>query len=214
MVSSPALAEQRVVLRNISWQTFTAMLDEMGQERATRVAYIDGMLEIMTPLGEHENTNRFVERLIHALAEEMNLNIKSFGSLTLKRENMKRGAEPDSCYYIQNEPRVRNKRNIDLNIDPPPDLVLEIDITSSSIDKRPIYAAVGVPEIWRYDGRSLQVFLLSQLDSSYTLTQQSPTFSILDLNLVPQLIAQSLIDGETQTLRSFRTWVQQQLSSK
>ncbi|OKH27974.1 Uma2 family endonuclease [Chroogloeocystis siderophila] len=213
MVFTPALAEQRVVLRNISWQTFTAMLDEMGEERATRLAYSDGMLEIMTPLGEHENTNRFIDDLIRVLADELNLNLKKFGSLTLKRENMKRGAEPDSCYYIQNEPRVRNKRNIDLNIDPPPDLVLEIDITSSSIDKRPIYAALGIPEIWQYDGRSLQILLLSQLDSSYTQTQKSPTFPILDLNLVPQLIAQSLIDGETKTLSLFRMWIRQQISS-
>lgn len=211
MISTPALAEQRVILRNITWQTFTAMLNEMEQDRATRIAYIDGILEIMTPLGEHENTNRFIDRLISALAEEINLNIKSFGSLTLKRENIKRGAEPDSCYYIANEPRVRNQRNIDLNIDPPPDLVVEIDITSSSIDKRPIYAAVGVPELWCYDGRSLQIFVLSELNSTYTQTQQSPTFPLLDPDLVPQLIAQSLIDGETNTLRSFRAWVRQQL---
>lgn len=213
MVTTPALAEQRVVLRNISWQTFTAMLNEMEQDRATRFAYIDGILEIMTPLGEHENTNRFIDRLISTLAEEINLNIKSFGSLTLKRENFKRGAEPDSCYYIANELRVRNKRNIDLDIDPPPDLVLEIDITSSSIDKSPIYASVGVPEIWRYDGRSLTVFVLSQPDLIYIPTPASPTFPILNLNLVPQLIAQSLIDGETKTLRSFRAWVHQQLNT-
>lgn len=210
MIATHTLAEQRVFLK-ISWQTYTAMLHEMGEQRATRLSYIDGILEIMTPLGEHENTNRFVERLIHVLAEEMNLNIRSFGSLTLKRENMKRGAEPDSCYYIQNEPRVRNKRDIDLNIDPPPDLVIEIDITSSSIDKRPIYAALRVPEIWLYDGRSLQILVLSEHDSIYNPTPQSPTFRLLDPKLVPQLIAQSLIDGETTTLRTFRTWVRQQL---
>lgn len=212
MVTTPALAEQRVVLRNISWQTFTAMLNEMDEARSTRLAYLDGMLEIMTPLGEHENSNRFIDDLIRVLADELNLNLKKFGSLTLKRENMKRGAEPDSCYYIQNEPRVRNKRNINLDIDPPPDLVLEIDITSSSIDKSPIYASIGVLEIWRYNGRLLQVFVLSQPDSVYTPTQHSSTFPILNLNLVPQLIAQSLIDGETKTLRSFRAWVQQQLN--
>ncbi|MUL37369.1 hypothetical protein BWI75_13770 [Gloeocapsopsis sp. AAB1 = 1H9] len=212
MVTTRALAEQRVVLRSISWQTFTAMLNEMGEERTTRFAYLDGMLEIMTPLGEHENTNRFIDDLIRVLADELNLNLKKFGSLILKRENMRRGAEPDSCYYISNEPRVRNKRNIDLNIDPPPDLVVEIDITNSLMDKRPIYAAVGVPEIWHYNGRSLQVFILSEPNSIYTPTQQSPTFPLLDLNMVPQLIEQSLIDGETKTLRSFRAWIQQQLN--
>jgi len=211
MVTTQALAEQRVVLKNISWQTFTAMLNEMGEKRKVRLAYIDGILEIMTPLGEHENTNRFIDDLIRVLADELNLNLKKFGSLTLKHENMRRGAEPDSCYYISNESRVRNKRHIDLTIDPPPDLVVKIDITSSSIDKLSIYAAVGVPEIWRYDGRSLQILVLSEPNSTYTQTQQSPTFPLLDPDLVPQLIAQSLIDGETKTLRSFRAWVRQQL---
>lgn len=211
MITTSTLAEQRVILKNISWQTFEAMLSEMGEDRATRLTYTEGMLEIMTPLGEHENINRFIDDLIRVLADELNLNLKKFGSLTLKLESMERGAEPDSCYYIQNEPSVRGKRDINLNTDPPPDLVVEVDITSSSLDKRLIYAALGIPEFWRYQGRKLQVFVLSEPILIYTETQQSPTFPFLDLNIIPQFIEQSLTDGETTTLRSFRTWVRQQI---
>jgi Uma2 family endonuclease len=117
-------------LSNVSWQTFEQLLKELGDKRATRLAYNEGLLEIMSPLGPHENSNRFIESLIGAIADELNLNLKKFGSLTLKREKKLKGAEPDSCYYLQNEPLVRSKQEIDLDNDPPPDLVLEIDITS------------------------------------------------------------------------------------
>ena len=143
---TPELAEQRVILSNISWQTFEQLLKELGDNRTSRLAYDEGVLEIMTPLGRHENNNRFIESMIGAIADELNLNLKRFGSLTLKRSKKLKGAEPDSCYYLQNEPLVRSKQEIDLDKDPPPDLVLEIDITSGSLNKQPIYAAIGVPE--------------------------------------------------------------------
>ncbi|MDZ7958185.1 MAG: Uma2 family endonuclease [Aulosira sp. DedQUE10] len=211
MVITTTSAENRIILNNIKWETFNTILQELGDKRAARLAYNEGNLEIMTPLGEHENTNRFIDDLIRILADELNLNLKKFGSLTLKRDDMQRGAEPDSCYYIQNEPLVRGKRNINLNSDPPPDLVIEIDITSSSLDKRPIYATLGVPELWLYDGRSLQFFVLSEPILIYTPVQESPTFSVLTSDVIPQFIEQSLTDGETATLRSFGAWLRQKL---
>lgn len=211
MVITATPAEKRVILNNIKWETFNTILKELGDKRSARLAYNEGNLEIMTPLGEHENTNRFIDDLIRILADELNLNLKKFGSLTLKRDDMQRGAEPDSCYYIQNEPFVRGKRNIDLNSDPPPDLVIEIDITSSSLDKRPIYVTLGVPELWLYDGQSLQFYMLSEPILIYTPVQVSPTFPVLTSDIIPQFIEQSLTDGETATLRSFRAWVRQRL---
>jgi Uma2 family endonuclease len=173
---TPELAEQRVILSNISWQTFEQLLKELGDNRTSRLAYDEGVLEIMTPLGRHENNNRFIESMIGAIADELNLNLKRFGSLTLKRSKKLKGAEPDSCYYLQNEPLVRSKQEIDLDKDPPPDLVLEIDITSGSLNKQPIYAAIGVPEFWHYDGNKLQVFLLQQSKERLSTVTQSPTF--------------------------------------
>ena len=146
MVTTRTFSEQRVVLRNISWQTFETMLAEMGNDRASRMAYDRGTLEIMTPLLPHEYWNRLIERLIFVLGEELNLEILPTGSTTLKREHLRRGAEPDSSYYIRNEARVRNKIAIDLSNDPPPDLVVEVDLTSSSLDRFQIYASLGVSE--------------------------------------------------------------------
>jgi Uma2 family endonuclease len=208
--ATPEIAEQRVILSNVSWQTFEQLLKELGDKRATRLAYNEGLLEIMSPLGPHENSNRFIESLIGAIADELNLNIKRFGSLTLKREKKLKGAEPDSCYYIQNEPLVRSKQEIDLDNDPPPDLALEIDITSGSLDKRPIYAAIGVPELWRYDGKKLEVFVLQLSNQDYQQVNQSPTFPWMPLDVIPRFIRQSLIDGETATLRAFRAWMREQ----
>ncbi|NEQ85267.1 MAG: Uma2 family endonuclease [Moorea sp. SIO2I5] len=204
------LAEHRVICHNVSWQIFEQLLTELGEDRSTRLAYDDGTLEIMTPLGPHENNNRFIERLIGAIADELNLTIKTFGSLTLKRETRLKGAEPDSCYYLQNEPLVRHKQTINLDHDPPPDLVLEVDITSGSLDKRPIYAALGVPELWRYNGKKIEVFVLQQPILIFNQVNQSPTFPWMPLNAIPRFINQSLVDGETATLRAFRAWVRKQ----
>jgi Uma2 family endonuclease len=209
-IVTPEIAEQRVILSNVSWQTFEQLLKELGDKRATRLAYNEGLLEIMTPLGRHENNNRFIDDLIRAIADELNLNLKKFGSLSLKREKKLKGAEPDSCYYLQNEPLVRSKQEIDLDNDPPPDLVLEIDITSGSLDKRPIYAAIGVPEFWRYDGNKLEVFVLHPSNRDYQQVNQSSTFPWMSLDVIPRFIRQSLVDGETATLRAFRAWVREQ----
>ncbi|NEO30987.1 MAG: Uma2 family endonuclease [Symploca sp. SIO3C6] len=209
-ISTIEIAEQRVILNGVSWQTFEQLLAELGENRATRLAYNQGCLEIMTPLGPHEYNNRFIDDLIRAIADELNLNLKKFGSLTLKREAMQSGAEPDSCYYIHNEPRVRGKLAIDLDHDPPPDLVWEIDITSSSIDKHRIYAELGVLELWRYDGQKLKVFVLQETTLIYQSLPESPTFPWMPLDAIPRFISQSLVDGETATLRVFRAWVKQQ----
>ena len=206
----PEIAEQRVILSNISWQTFEQILKELGDNRGTRLAYNNGLLEIMTPLGPHENNNRFIESLIGVITDELNLNMKKFGSLTMKRSKKLKGAEPDSCYYLQNEPLVRSKQEIDLDKDPPPDLVLEIDMSSDSLDKQPIYAAIGVPELWRYDGNKLEIFVLQQLDGEYEAVSKSPTFPWMPMEVIPRFIRQSLVDGETATLRAFRAWVREQ----
>lgn len=204
------IAEQRVILSNISWQTFEQILKELGDNRSTRLAYNNGFLEIMTPLGPHENNNRFIDDLVRAITDELNINMKKFGSLTMKRSKKLKGAEPDSCYYLQNEPLVRSKQEIDLDKDPPPDLVLEIDMSSGSLDKLPIYAAIGVPELWRYDGNKLEVFVLQQLDGEYEAVSNSPTFPWMEMEVIPRFLRQSLVDGETATLRAFREWVRGQ----
>lgn len=211
MVTTRAIAEQRVVFRNISWQTFKAMLTEMGSDRVSRLTYDQGTLEIMTPLMPHERANRQIERLVWILVEELGLNILSVGSMTCKREDLERGAEPDSSYYIQNEPLVRDKEEIDLTQDPPPDLVLEVEYSRSSVNKLRLYASMRVPEFWRYDGRSLHIYRLDK--QQYQLCENSPTFAPIAVSEIPRFLEEAKKIGEVSMVRSFRAWVRQQLDT-
>lgn len=205
MVITSTPVEQRVLLKNISWQLFESLLLEMGEQRSTRLAYYKGNLELMTPLWEHENRNRLIERLISTLVEELNLEFNPGGSVTLKRSDMSVGKEPDSCYYIQNEARVRGKTTIDLTQDPPPDLAIEIDITSSSLNQLALYADLGVPEVWRFDGRRLKIYQLQQRE--YTECDYSPTFPLLPATKVEEFLEQCQTTGVTASVRQLRQWV-------
>ena len=200
-----------IILNHISWQTFERILLETGGDRYNRFTYNQGILEIMTPLMPHEHNNRLLQNLIIVLVEELNLNVKSTGSLTCKREDLARGVEPDSSFYIQNEPIMRNKTSLDLTQDPPPDLVIEVDYASSSIDKLPIYLALGVPEVWRYNYPVMQIYSLA--DGQYLPCNGSPTVSNLPLNTeIPQFLASSLQVGEMSMVKNFRSWLKAQIS--
>ena len=204
-------AEQRVLLSNISWQLFESLLQEMGEQRSTRLAYHKGKLELMTPLWKHENRNRLIEHLVIALLEELNLEYSPGGYVTLKRSERAAGKEPDSCYYIQNQARVRGKKDIDLTQVPPPDLAVEIDITSSSLNQLNIYADLGVPEVWRYDGRRLQIYQLQ--NGEYVECDFSLTFPLLPATKVEEFLEQCQNLGVTAAVRQFRQWIRNQLQN-
>jgi Uma2 family endonuclease len=170
------------------------------------VTYDRGNLELMSPSYRHERYKRLIGRFIDILAEEYNIPIIGGGSTTFKRQDLERGLEPDECYYIQNAFAVLGKQEIDLNSDPPPDLAIEIDISSSSINRMSIYAELGVSEIWRYDGTTLKVYRLSP-SSEYVEVNQSPTFSSLPLLELNQFLQPSEMSDDTKLFRSFRTWV-------
>ena len=205
----PILGEHRVLLRNVSWQLFETLLTELGETRNVRLAYNQGILELMSPLMPHEHTKRLLERFVVVLCEELDLDIKSAGSLTCKREALAKGLEPDSAFYIQNEPQIRQKKDIDLEIDPPPDLMIEVDFSSSSLDKEPIYLGLEVPEIWRYaDGKLIIQWLVQ---GRYVQHKTSAAFPNLPLTIIPQFIEQSLKLGEAKTVKAFRQWVQENL---
>jgi Uma2 family endonuclease len=209
MVVTKPPAETRTLLTNISWQTFKTMLAEMGVRRKNRIAYDLGTVEIMTPLMPHENSNRLLEVFIGVMCEELGLEIKRTGSLTLTREDLERGGEPDSSYYIQNESLVRNKENIDLATDPPPDLVLEVEYSRSAINKLNIYASMGIPEVWRFNGSVLLVYTFS--DDRYIQVEISPTFNPIPVREIPRFLQQAKTTGENATTRDFRAWVRQQI---
>ncbi|MEH2352421.1 Uma2 family endonuclease [Nostoc sp.] len=209
MLVKSTVGEQRTVLHNISWETFEALLRDTGEDRGSRFAYDCGVLEIMTPLFEHENPKSNFGNFIIALAEELGIEVRSAGSTTLKRKISKRGIEPDTCYYIQNELAIRGKQTLDLENDPPPDLAIEIDITSSSVNKLGIYSALGVTELWRYDGQNLKFYQL--IEGQYVECKFSIAFPIVSVSEISIFVEQSKSMGEITLLKSFRAWVRKKI---
>jgi Uma2 family endonuclease len=201
---------QRVLLRNISWDEFEQILDELGESRASRLAYYKGMLEIMVPLAGHEDGKEIIGDLVKILLEELNIEFRSLGSTTFKRRDIASGVEPDACFYIQNEAGIRGKKKIDLNFDPPPDLAIEIDITNKSEIKKNSYQALGVGELWIYDGRSLTINLLQ--NRQYIESNTSQIFPNLPIIvLIPHYVQASKVQGRNAAVKAFRGWVGRQM---
>ncbi|MCL1474750.1 Uma2 family endonuclease [Argonema antarcticum] len=199
-----------VQMENVSWEMFENILQSMGEGSAVRLAYYNETVEIKMPLLGHEDDKEIISDLVKALLEELNIDFRSVGSTTFKRENMQSGVEPDQCFYIQNEAAIRGKREIDLTVDPPPDLALEIDNTSDSRVPFNSYQALGVTELWRYDGRELKINLLQ--DKKYVESNTSPNFPELPITeIITQYVKQSQTAGRSPTMKAFRAWVREQL---
>lgn len=202
--------EKLITLTGIKWLTFKAIMSDVGDGRAWRIAYAEGVLEIRMPLPKHERPKVMLELFIGALADELEIEAMSLGALTLEREDLARAIEPDTCFYIQNESLVRDKDEIHLPADPGPDLVVESDYTSSSLNKFSIYASLGVPEIWRYRNQSLQVYQL--VDGSYEERENSLAFPFWPIAEIPGLIEQSKTIGQRAAVRLFRERVREFLA--
>ena len=200
------VVERFVVLEGVGWQTFKALLKDIGDSRASRIAYDRGILEIRMPLQQHEQPEIMLCSFVDSLADELEIEVMQLGALLLEREDLSRAVEPDSCFYIQNESRVRGK-NIQLPADPPPDLVIESDYTSSSLNKFGIYAALGVPELWRYRQQTLEVYHL--VGDLYELSTTSIAFPFLPIDEVPTFIEQAKTIGQRAAVRAFRKRIQE-----
>lgn len=204
METTKSPAEQKIILRNVSWETYERLLADHEDSSAPRFTYDRGVLEIMSPSPDHERTNRRISQLVLAVADELGVEVEDFGSTTFRREDVERGFEPDSCFYIQNEERVRGKARFDLTVDPPPDVVLEIDMTSSSLNKFPIYARFGVPEVWRYDGERVVIFELG--GEGYAEAAESAALPPLTGAILTRFIEESKALGRRAWTRKVREW--------
>lgn len=194
----------RVILHNINWQEFEAILTELGDHRATRLAYSRGTLEMRMPLPKHEVAKVIIGDLGKILLEELEIDCESFGSTTFKREDMNFGVEPDDSFYIQNHAQMIGKERIDLKVDPPPDLVIEVDVTSKT--QLDAYEALQVPELWRYEAGKLQINVLQ--DGKYVESDISPNFPNLPIiEAITTFVEQSRTIGRSAALRAFRQWV-------
>ena len=206
MATAFGSAQPRVILRDISWRTYGDLLTDLRDRSAPRLTFDRGVLEIMRPSREHEQYNTAIALLVSTVAEELETDVLNLGSTTYKRSDLMRGFEPDSSFYIQNLRSVLGKNTLDLTVDPPPDLVIEVDITSESLDKLPVFAAaLSVPEVWRYDGRRLHILLLA--GGSYHESDSSVVLPPLTARIASEFIAESSALGSTAWLKKLRHWV-------
>jgi len=206
MTAAATVTDSRVILRNVPWQTYEALLDARADDPAPRITYDKGTLEIMSPSGSHEWLKTLLGRFIETFTLETGIRVRSAGSTTLKSQLKEKGLEPDESYYVQNEGVLRGKHDIDLTIDPPPDLAIEIDISRSSLNKLGIYASLGMPEVWTHDERGVVVYVMDK-SGIHVVSPRSaalPTLSLPELNRF--LDQRSSLD-ETTLLRTFRDWV-------
>jgi Uma2 family endonuclease len=199
----------RVLFHEVSWSEFEAILEELGEHRASRVAYLNNTLEIRMPLPEHEKPKIIIGDLLKILLDELEINWEPFGSTTFKRQDMMAGIEPDDCFYIQNSAQMIGREILDLTVDPPPDLAIEIDVTSKT--QLSAYEVLGVPEIWRYENRRLQVYVLQS--GKYAESAISPTFPNFPvIEGISQFLEMGRQSGTSQALRAFRRWVRERLN--
>lgn len=202
---------RQVVLQGVSWGTYQGLIHDLEANPGQRLTYDQGKLEIMVPLPPHEGYKKLIGRLVEAVTEETETEIRSLGSTTWSREDLRKGLEPDQCYYIQHEQAVRGKDEIDLTLDPPPDLAIEVDSTSSSLNRMAIYSALGVPEVWRFDGETLTIYAL--VNGEYRTQETSTVLPLLQQQDLSRFLQVSRIMGETNWVRTFRQWVRERLQS-
>ncbi len=214
MAKGPKPSEQRLVLEKISWQQFETILAEMGTGRTTRFTFDRGRLELMTPLEEHDRCHKLIESLILVLVDEMKLRVEGYKAPTLKRPDLGLAVEPEAGYYIQHEAAMQGRSAIDLTVDPQPDLLLDVALNQSTLDRLSLYAALGVPEVWRYVSQAGADFLKGSLslyclvDGRYVEMAQGLAFPFLPAGRILQFIDQSDVSGLMTALRSLREWLQ------
>jgi Uma2 family endonuclease len=196
-----------LVVRDVSWDDYERLLEELGDRPAVRVTYDQGRLEIMGPRPEHEKYKRLIEKIVDALGDYLDLGIEPVGSATWRKKRDARGTEPDTCYYVANAERIIGKRDINLDVDPPPDMVVEIDAPNESLSKFPIYSTLRVPEIWRYDVRHNQVLMYELRGTKYVEITASRSFPILTGKILADFIEQSKTKGQKAAMAAFRTWL-------
>jgi len=193
--------EVRMVLENVAWDTYVALADQR-RGSVPRMTYDQGVLEMMSPMREHEHIGTLVGRMIETYSEMRNIEIISVASVTVKRSSLSKGFEADESYYVTHAAELLGKNIMDFEVDPPPDLVVEVEITSSAIEKMKLFAAMNVPEVWRHDGKRLAMFRLR--DSVYEEIQSSIELPGLDATRINQTLSLRNSTGETKLIKDFR----------
>ncbi len=199
---------QQLLLQNISWEDFEEILEDLGENRSSRISYSNGVLEIMVPLPEHEKYKEIIGDIVKILLDELEIDFESLGSTIFKNKQMTQAVEPDACFYLKNYQAVIGKDRLDLSIDPPPDLAIEIDITNrTQLDN---YLLLKVPELWRYTRKGFQLNLLE--GNRYIESQTSPNFpDIPIIELIDRYVKQAQTKGRSKAIRAFKKWLQENM---
>jgi Uma2 family endonuclease len=206
-LSIPSLDDvQHFIIEDATWDLYETLLRSVDN-RAVRITYDDGRLEMMSSLTWHEEVKKIIARMVETLTLELDIKVKSLGSATFRRKDKAKGLEPDECYYFKHEAKMRGKRRWVPSKDPAPELVIEIDITARSIDRQPVYAALGVREIWRYDGKKLECLELAA--GTYRPRTTSRIFPFLTVSDLIRFVKMLPTDDENTIIRTFRDWVRQ-----
>lgn len=196
-----------LVVPNVSWEQYEGLLQDLVDRPGVRVSYDEGRLQVMSPSDEHEDCKDAIAFIARVLSEELGVPLETRGSTTWKRRSLRKGVEPDTCFYVANAPRIIGRRKIDLDVDPPPDIVVEVDVTNESLSKFPIYAALGVPEIWQYDGARVQMYELK--GETYVGTAESRFFQGLTCSMLREFLELSETQGQTAALKAVRDRVRE-----
>lgn len=207
MIVPPPATAEHIVLYDVSWEAYECLLEAFG-DRRLRHSYDDGTLEIMSPLKRHDRVKKLVARLIEMAAYELDIEIQGIGSTTLRRSKRLKGLEPDECYYVAHEAEVRDKADYLPGRDPPPDLAVEIDVTSSSVDRMLIYANLGVPEVWRFQDEQLSFWRL-QSTGKYVRSVRSRAFPRLTCQVLNEMLGHRFEQSENQIVRGLVAWLRQ-----
>ena len=198
--------QQHIVLEDVSWDLYEHLLCEVG-DRPIRMTYDEGRLELISPLPKHERWGARIGRFVELLCLELDIPMVPLGSTTFRHALKKKGLEPDECYYIRNaDAGHRMEKAFDPAVDPLPDLAVEVDITRRSVARQPIYAALGVPELWRYDGKKLTV-LVQRPDGKYEPQPNGLSFPFLPIEELEQFLTRLRTENDTAVMRGFQQWV-------
>ncbi len=208
-VSRPIEARQMFTLDNITWDQYVTIADALPDKPGLRITYDGERLELMTTSQRHERVKRLIGRMIEMTTLELMMDLQSGGNVTMRREDIERGLEPDECYWIANARAMIGVNDLDMTIHPPPDLALEIDVKSRSIARQPIYAKLGVLEIWRYDGTRIQPLRLEE-NGEYTPIKHSLSLPFLRVADLLPFLDRSDTETESDTIRTFVSWLHEQ----
>jgi Uma2 family endonuclease len=200
-----------LILNEVPWDEYEQLLTDLGDSAGVRVSYDQGRLEIMSPTAKHEKFAQVITLLVWIAAEELDVVVEGLGTTTYKQEWLAKGVEPDACFYILNAEAIIGKERIDLRIDPAPDVVVEIDISHESTRKLAIYAGMGVPEVWRYDGKRAYIYQLTGQD--YVAVDASVVIPVFTTEVLSRFLEQGKTEGQTAVRRSFREWLRAEKSS-